>query len=273
LGSPLGLLSNIGSGFKDFFEEPAKAIRHDPSQIGLGMAKGTAKLVGKTVFTSVFGTTSKITGVVSNVTAQASFDKEYLAQRNIDAQSKPKHVGEGFAMGLMGFGKGLVGGVTGIVTQPMKGVKEEGAVGLMKGIGKGLVGLAVKPSVAAIDLVTKSTEGIANTTAYLERDKRRTKRPTRYFDERCLVMVYNREKASGQHLLHTLNQGEFKNQIYYFHICLDKGDKKKTTVLISKSAFFLIHKPVINFGNTGYQIQFSFLLTCTYITYIRHQNH
>jgi len=165
-------------------------------------------------------------------------------------------------MGFLGFGKGLVGGVTGVVTQPIKGAKEEGAVGLMKGIGRGLVGLAVKPSVAAIDLVTKSTEGIANTTSYLEREKRKTKRHPRFFDESCLVMAYNIEKAYGQYLLHTLNHGEFKNHIYYFHISLEEGDKKKTTVLISKSTFFMISKPLINIQHTGsYQIQFSFPLT------------
>jgi hypothetical protein len=35
--------------------------------------------------------------------------------------------------------------VTGLVTQPYHGAKEEGALGLLKGAGKGLGGLLIKP--------------------------------------------------------------------------------------------------------------------------------
>ena len=40
---------------------------------------------------------------------------------------------------------GAVGGLTGIVTQPIKGAKSEGAKGFFTGIGKGLLGTVTKP--------------------------------------------------------------------------------------------------------------------------------
>jgi hypothetical protein len=42
-------------------------------------------------------------------------------------------------------GYGFYDGLTGVVTQPMLGMKENGALGLVTGIGKGLGGLVLKP--------------------------------------------------------------------------------------------------------------------------------
>lgn len=36
-------------------------------------------------------------------------------------------------------------GITGLVTQPMRGAEKEGAVGLIKGIAKGIGGVILKP--------------------------------------------------------------------------------------------------------------------------------
>jgi hypothetical protein len=41
--------------------------------------------------------------------------------------------------------KGLWSGVTGIITQPVKGAKKKGAIGFAKGIGRGVLGVAVRP--------------------------------------------------------------------------------------------------------------------------------
>lgn len=43
-------------------------------------------------------------------------------------------------MGTRDFGKGLFHGLTGVVTQPIRGAKNEGFVGALKGAGRGLVG-------------------------------------------------------------------------------------------------------------------------------------
>lgn len=36
-------------------------------------------------------------------------------------------------------------GITGLVTQPMAGAKKDGAAGFVKGIGKGIGGIMLKP--------------------------------------------------------------------------------------------------------------------------------
>jgi len=146
-----------------------------------------------------------------------------------------------------------------LLKKPIQGAKQEGAIGFMKGMGKGLVGLAVKPSVGVLGFVKKSSEGIANTTAYLEREKRITKRFPRYFDERRLVLPYDEEKAYGQYLLQKINKGEFKNQFYYYHAWLEV-DEKKCLVLITTSTFYFLSKQIKVLNKGSYQIRFSFLL-------------
>jgi hypothetical protein len=44
------------------------------------------------------------------------------------------------------FGLGLYDGISGLVTQPLKGAEKEGAAGLVKGVGKGIGGIMTKPA-------------------------------------------------------------------------------------------------------------------------------
>ena len=49
------------------------------------------------------------------------------------------------------------GGVSGIITKPIEGAKEDGLAGFGKGIGKGLLGTVVKPVSGVVELVSKTT--------------------------------------------------------------------------------------------------------------------
>ena len=43
-------------------------------------------------------------------------------------------------------GYGLFDGITGLVTQPIDGAKKEGIAGFVKGVGKGIGGIVLKPN-------------------------------------------------------------------------------------------------------------------------------
>ncbi|OMP82436.1 Sterol 3-beta-glucosyltransferase, partial [Diplodia seriata] len=58
------------------------------------------------------------------------------------------------------FGIGLFEGISGLVTQPLKGAKEEGAGGFIKGFGKGIAGIALKPQAAAFAIPAYTMKGI-----------------------------------------------------------------------------------------------------------------
>lgn len=67
-----------------------------------------------------------------------------------DETIRPPEKVTGFASGVKvagkEFGLGMFDGISGLVTQPMKGAEKEGTAGLIKGFGKGIGGLVFKPA-------------------------------------------------------------------------------------------------------------------------------
>lgn len=71
------------------------------------------------------------------------------------------------------FAWGLAEGVTGIVTQPVKGAREEGALGAVKGVGRGLMGLGLKTGSAVVGVAGYGGQGIAKSLRALGHTKTR----------------------------------------------------------------------------------------------------
>ncbi|KYR02132.1 vacuolar protein sorting-associated protein 13 family protein [Tieghemostelium lacteum] len=233
IGNPAGLFRNFGTGVHDFFVEPAQGIVKSPAEFGKGLAKGTSSLVKNSIY-GTFNTLSKITSTIGTGVANLSFDDQYLHERKIQQSRKPKHIGEGLAMGGVGLGRGLLQGITGIVTKPVEGAKKGGLAGLAKGLVQGVVGVAVKPATAVIDLTTKATEGIKNTTN-LQVDVDRV-RPPRYFPSDGVLCTFNHPESEGWFLLKTSHKGKHAHENYIWHQVINPDQ----TVIISDQSIILI---------------------------------
>jgi len=129
---------------------------------------------------------------------------------------KPKHAGEGILYGGKDFAFGIVEGLTGVVTQPVKGAKKEGALGFFKGIGKGIVVIGVKPVVGAADFVAKTSEGIRNTTTMNEKETKRS-RPPRMMGSDGNLTEYTEKESKGLFLLNHVEQGDYRTDTYIHH--------------------------------------------------------
>ncbi|PBP19786.1 CHIP6 protein [Diplocarpon rosae] len=66
----------------------------------------------------------------------------------------------GLASGTQGFGLGLFDGITGLVTQPVRGAQKGGFGGFVAGLGKGLGGVVCKPAAGAVGLPAKLLKGV-----------------------------------------------------------------------------------------------------------------
>ncbi|CAI7644449.1 unnamed protein product [Penicillium bialowiezense] len=66
----------------------------------------------------------------------------------------------GFMFAGKNFAHGMTEGVTEVFTQPYQGGKKEGAMGVLKGIGKGTIGITTKVSSAAVGLVAYPAHGM-----------------------------------------------------------------------------------------------------------------
>jgi len=163
LGNPLGYVRNIG--------ESASRMRRPLRELGSkkhrlaaaeGVAVSTGRLVGSTVG-GVFNIASNVTGSIASGVSQLVLDDEHRAERDERNKEKPKNALYGMKQGAVSFGSGLFSAVTGLVTQPVKGAKKDGAAGAAKGFLSAIVNLPTKVVTGTLDGVTNIVEGVGNT--------------------------------------------------------------------------------------------------------------
>lgn len=105
-------------------------------------AVGTSKNVGRIVTTGVKSPMNFCLGLAKgfrNIPRLYNDDTVRAVEKVTDFNSGVRVAGKEF-------GFGLYDGISGLVTQPMRGAQKQGAAGLIKGVGKGIGGLIAKPA-------------------------------------------------------------------------------------------------------------------------------
>lgn len=105
-------------------------------------AVGTSKNVGRIVTTGVKSPMNFCLGLAKgfrNIPRLYNDDTVRAVEKVTDFNSGIRVAGK-----ELGFG--LYDGISGLVTQPMRGAQKQGAAGLIKGVGKGIGGLIAKPA-------------------------------------------------------------------------------------------------------------------------------
>jgi hypothetical protein len=75
-------------------------------------------------------------------------------------RDRPRNAIEGVALGAFAVTSSLAQGITGLVSKPIEGAQKEGFFGLIKGVGKGAVGLVAAPVIAASAGVSTALQGV-----------------------------------------------------------------------------------------------------------------
>ncbi|KAM6942753.1 intermembrane lipid transfer protein VPS13C [Xenentodon cancila] len=194
LGNPFGLIRGLSEGVEAFFYEPFQGAVQGPEEFAEGFVIGVRSLLGHTVGGAA-GMVSKITGSVGKGLAAITMDKEYQQKRREEMNRPPRDFGESLAKGGKGLLKGVVGGVTGIVTKPVEGAKKEGAAGFFKGIGKGLVGVVARPTGGIVDMASSTFQGIQRAAESTEEVTKL--RPVRLIREDGIIRPYDLTESQG----------------------------------------------------------------------------
>ena len=129
-------------------------------------------------------------------------------------------VGTGIMDGAEMLAKGVIRGVTGVLTKPVEGAMEEGAAGFVKGVGRGLLGVVTQPVSGTLGLASRTTEGIAASgkavsAAVLGLDRSRFGfrggriRLPRAASVDGVLRPFEGAAARGQHLLRTAERGAY----------------------------------------------------------------
>ncbi|KIM48205.1 hypothetical protein M413DRAFT_439924 [Hebeloma cylindrosporum] len=219
IGNPVGLFTNVSSGVADIFYEPFQGVVvHGNKELGIGIAKGAASFVKKTVF-GVSDSVTKFTSSVGKGLSAATFDSEYQARRRMtQRRNKPRHAIYGVTAGGEAFASSVTSAMEGVFMKPIEGAEAEGAFGFFKGVGKGLVGAVTKPVVGVFDLASNVSEGIRNTTTVFDNPERDRIRLPRLVAADGVLRTYSSREALGQSWMRDLNNGAYRHEHYVAHI-------------------------------------------------------
>lgn len=154
IGNPVCLMMDLKQGVGDFFYEPIQGIIKGPEEAVEGLALGVASLFSHTVGGAI-GALSKISGTLGEGISSLTFDDELKKRRRQRRREQPNIARSGKDLF-----RGLMGGVTGLVTQPVSGAKEDGFEGFMKGVGKGMIGVVTQPATSIVDFATGTLNAI-----------------------------------------------------------------------------------------------------------------
>lgn len=158
---------------------------------------------------------------------------------------------------MQSFGAGIFQGVTGLLVQPARGLREGGASGLMMGFGKGIVGAAVKPTAGAtrprsapvapyahvahachelrlrahagaLDFASRTAQGIANQVGNSSHANMHDRvRPPRTLDgDARTIKEYSIQEAIANEVLVQFRAGKHKRESLVF--CADLLPKPPT---------------------------------------------
>ncbi|EFP12519.1 hypothetical protein CRE_29770 [Caenorhabditis remanei] len=205
IGNPFGLVRDLSAGVEDLFYQPFQGAIQGPEEFAAGVALGVQSMFGHAVGGAA-GAVGRITGTVGKGVAALTFDDDYMKKRQEDLNRKPQSFGEGMARGLKGLGMGVVGGITGLVTKPIEGAKQEGGFGFVKGVGKGLIGVVTRPVSGVVDFASgtmNSVRAVAGTNR-----EAGPLRPPRVLRADKIVRPYSSADAYGFKVFKDTDRGE-----------------------------------------------------------------
>ncbi|XP_077737458.1 intermembrane lipid transfer protein VPS13C isoform X2 [Canis aureus] len=251
LGNPFGLIRGLSEGVEALFYEPFQGAVQGPEEFAEGLVIGVRSLFGHTVGGAA-GVVSRITGSVGKGLAAITMDKEYQQKRREEMGRQPKDFGDSLARGGKGFLRGVVGGVTGIITKPVEGAKKEGAAGFFKGIGKGLVGAVARPTGGIIDMASSTFQGIQRAAESTEEVSRL--RPPRFIHEDGIIRPYERQESEGYDLYEN-HIRKLEGETYRYH-CAISGSKKAILMITNRRVLCINEVEILGHMSIDWQCPF-----------------
>jgi len=198
IGNPVNFLNTLGTGVKDFYYEPVNGFMRGPREGAHGLVRGTGSLV-KNTFVGSVGSLGKISSSLSAGMLAITGDDEFMMQRNRGMiKQRPTTVMQGIEQGVGSALSSGWSGLKGVIEKPNEGYRQEGTPGFFKGALKGAAGLFVKPLTGAMDLVTKTSEGISNANKSplaLFQDTR-MRQPRAFYDQEHIIREFDHTHAN-----------------------------------------------------------------------------
>ncbi|KAG0748282.1 hypothetical protein G6F57_007048 [Rhizopus arrhizus] len=222
-GNPVGLFNTLSSGFGELFYEPYQGfvMSDRPQDLGIGIARGVGGFLKKSIF-GVTDSMSRFTGSLGKGLSAATMDKKFQEKRRMNmTRNKPTHAIYGVTHGVGYFGTSIASGVAGLVKRPIEGAEDNGVIGFVEGVGRGLVGAFTKPVVGFFDMASNITAGIRETTTVFEGVEIGRERLPRFVGRDGILVQYSQREALGQMWLKEMESRKFFNDDYIAHSVME----------------------------------------------------
>jgi hypothetical protein len=170
LGNPTGLLREVSAGVRDAVLLPLDGVRRlSPSGFAVGLVRGVGSLVQHVAIGSFASISALSLGVARNLDPPVAADGAHGDGRDSSDERAPSE--EPHNSGPL---MGLVRGVTGLVSEPVRGARDGGVGGAAAGLVRGVLGVAARPIGGLFEWV-----GLASSDALSSVGGERAQRPRR----------------------------------------------------------------------------------------------
>lgn len=226
---PADFLTNIGTGVRDFFYEPINGLVHGPDKFIEGLENGSISLA-RGIFVGFVRGAANVTYVVNsnlvNLTDEEFIDERNAYQRSIsDSLSRSKKsrtITDSLHIAGVSIVRGVKSGAVGLVDDPWQNFTRHGPIGLVKGVGKALVGAIVKPiigvgdgAVVVMNYVSDITSNEPTKIRVPIRLRRALPRKSSQKKNSVILVPYNDKAAKAQRIV-TAN--DTKDDSYLCHV-------------------------------------------------------
>ncbi|KAK3097507.1 hypothetical protein FSP39_010303 [Pinctada imbricata] len=243
LGNPLGLFNDVTEGLSGLIKD------------------GNVGGLFKNVTHGLSNSTAKVASSLSDTVGNLNMDNVHNERRE-RIRNQGQSGGSHLVAGVKGFGVGIFGALTSLVTQPVQGFKEEGVEGFLTGIGKGVVGTVTKPVAGVLDLASGAANALKDTSASSSKmGPPRVRRPRCCHGPGRLLQAYNKGQAKSQELLHKLN----RNRHSEYFIALEQlrsGKEDSLLAMITSSQVYFMRRGAHNPDNVILQVRYQDLQLC-----------
>jgi hypothetical protein len=156
VGNPISLLMSIHRGFLSLFSVPQRELHR--RRLASASGNGITDIISA-VNKGLYSFSSHIArgGLISVYSVSSALSRNLYAFE----QKQPERQ-RGVLGGIKQLGTGLRDGLTGTVMKPIDGAKRQGAWGLVKGLGSGVVGIVAKPLSGVLGLVAETSYSLSN---------------------------------------------------------------------------------------------------------------
>jgi vacuolar protein sorting-associated protein 13A/C len=206
----------------------------DLSNVADKTAKGAKSFFRNTAF-GLFNSFSKLAATSAQTLSILAEDEEFLAERSdFHKKNKPAHFGDGVAVGATSFGRGVMSGLSGLVTKPVEGLEQAGIAGFAKGAVKGVGGFFLKPMAGFFDFAKSAADGVVSSTKDAGLDSSQVRLPRALYSHDRAIRVVNPE-----HSLLRWYLGQLESMPPHFAYCGHVYDNQNG-LLIAASADHLV---------------------------------